>query len=170
MGAVLTAAILVTGCGSVQAPPERTQPSSASTSQSISRSPAPSSTSARAAVHKAVAIALKQQGVRYRYGGSSPSSGFDCSGLIHYSFGQAGIAVPRTTQLLLQQSRRIKKTDLMQGDILFFRFPGKRKASHAAIYMGDGNFVHAPSSGKKVSIARLDKSYWAKAYVGAGRF
>lgn len=105
--------------------------------------------------------ALKMVGKPYRYGGSNPSSGFDCSGLIQFSFRQVGIVVPRSTEEQRRFSQKIPVSNLRQGDLLFFD-QGWTKNSHAGIYIGDGKFVHAPSSGKSVRVDKLDAPYWRK--------
>ena len=99
-------------------------------------------------------------GKPYRYGGSSPA-GFDCSGLVQYSFRQAGVTLPRSTEQQRSVSRLIRVADLRRGDLLFFNQEGK-KYGHLGIYIGDGKFVHAPSSGKSVRSDRLDSPYWKK--------
>jgi len=96
----------------------------------------------------------------YKYGGASPS-GFDCSGLVHYGYQQAGVTLPRDTSQLRQASRPVKVSGLRRGDLLFFDQEGK-KNSHVGIYLGDGQFVHAPSSGKHVRKDTLDGPYWKK--------
>lgn len=119
--------------------------------------------------HTAVAAdtALKMIGKPYRYGGKTPQ-GFDCSGLVHYSFQHAGVPVPRATDQLKHAGRRVPKRDLRKGDLLFFDQEGKR-SSHVGIYVGDDVFVHAPSSGKKVRRDRLADPYWRKHFVDARR-
>ncbi len=109
---------------------------------------------------EAATHALKMIGKPYRYGGASPS-GFDCSGLILYSYRQAGKALPRSTESQRAAARPIKVSQLRRGDLLFFNQEGK-KYGHAAIYVGEGRFVHAPSSGKRVRADRLDNPYWKK--------
>ena len=106
-------------------------------------------------------------GKPYRYGGNSPS-GFDCSGLVQYSYDRAGVSVPRTTRSQLKAGTPVAAHSLREGDLVFFDQEG-RKYSHVGIYIGDGRFVHAPSSGKKVRIDRLDKRYWEKHFVAARR-
>lgn len=98
-------------------------------------------------------------GIPYRYGGSSPSTGFDCSGLIQYSFRQAGVILPRST--IEQRRASVRVSNLREGDLLFFDQEGK-KNSHAGIYLGNGHFVHAPSSGKRVRMDKLDSPYWRR--------
>lgn len=115
---------------------------------------------------RAAAIAVQQVGAAYRYGGASPA-GFDCSGLVQYSFRQAGMKVPRTTGQLWNSAGTVAVDDLRVGDLLFFRFDGKM--SHVGIYVGDEQFVHAPSSGKTVSIDSLDAEFYRRALIRGGR-
>ena len=119
----------------------------------------------RAAV---VGTARQMLGTPYRYGGSSPN-GFDCSGLVSYVYRRAGVRVPRTSSEQFRQSARVPLQQLQPGDLLFFRL-SPPKVSHVAIYDGSGRFIHAPSSGKRVSYASLDNPYWRQHLVGAGRF
>jgi murein DD-endopeptidase len=113
-----------------------------------------------ASADRAASSALKMVGKPYRYGGSSPA-GFDCSGLVQYSYKQAGVSLPRSTDELLRTSVPLRGMNLRRGDLLFFDQDGKKK-SHVAIYLGEGRFVHAPSSGKSVRTDRLDSPYWKK--------
>lgn len=115
---------------------------------------------------EAVRVALQQVGTPYRYGGSSPS-GFDCSGLVHYSYALAGKSVPRTTGSLWAGTRAVDANSLRSGDILFFRIAGKM--SHVGMYIGDDKFVHAPSSGKVVSVASLESAFYRHAFIRGGR-
>lgn len=115
---------------------------------------------------RAVAAALQQVGVPYRYGGNSPS-GFDCSGLVQFSYAHAGKTVPRTTGALWADALPVSDNKLRKGDLLFFSIAGKM--SHVGMYIGDGRFVHAPASGKRVSIESLKNEYYRKALIRAGR-
>ena len=115
---------------------------------------------------RAAAVALDQVGVRYRYGGSGPQ-GFDCSGLVHYAYAQAGVAVPRTTGQLWAAAVDVDRGDLRAGDLLFFSIEGKM--SHVGMYLGKRQFVHAPQSGRTVSVASLDAPFYRKALLRAGR-
>jgi len=117
---------------------------------------------ARAARH-----ALEMQGKPYRAGGSSPR-GFDCSGLIQYSYAQVNLRLPRNTDGLWSGSRTVSRNDIRPGDLLFFHQEGKRN-SHVAIYVGNNRFVHAPSSGKRVSTASLADRYWNQHFSAARR-
>lgn len=118
--------------------------------------------------HAGVRIAVSMLGSPYRYGGSSPH-GFDCSGLVYYSYRRAGIHVPRTTYAQMNAANRVRLRDLAAGDLLFFRL-GRQPVSHVAIYTGDGQFIHAPSSGKRVSYGSMSDAYWKTRLVAAGRF
>jgi len=115
---------------------------------------------------RAATVALSQLGVPYRYGGAT-TSGFDCSGLVQYSYRHAGKAVPRTTGQLWSSSATVAANDLQVGDLLFFRIEGKM--SHVGLYIGDERFVHAPSSGRTVSVATLTSPFYSKALLRAGR-
>ena len=123
---------------------------------------APSGSAGRAAGH-----AAKMVGKPYRFGGSSPSRGFDCSGLVQFSYRQAGMALPRTTEDQLRASRPVRGS-MQRGDLLFFDQEGKKK-SHVGIYLGDGKFIHASSSQARVIVTALDDPYYAARFLGARR-
>src|SRR3989475_9141145 len=89
--------------------------------------------------------ALKMVGKPYRYGGSTPAKGFDCSGLVQYSFRQAGVALPRDTEQQRRASASIRVSSLRRGDLVFFNEGGERN-SPRGIYLGRGEVVHAPPS------------------------
>ena len=114
-----------------------------------------------AVAERAATYALKTVGAPYRYGGAAPSTGFDCSGLVHYSFRQAGISLPRSTEQQRLASRPVAVDTLQPGDLIFFDHEGL-KNSHVGIYTGGGMFVHAPSTGKEVRRDRIDSPYWKK--------
>lgn len=141
---IFTALTLLAGCGHTPAGES---------------APAPGS---RAADH-----ALAMVGKPYRYGGNSPR-GFDCSGLVQYSFARVGVKLPHGTHLLLRESRPVPRNKLRRGDLVFFDQEGKR-ASHVALYLGNGRFVHAPSSGKKVHVAGFSDAYWQRHFTEARR-
>ena len=123
--------------------------------------PAPQARPPKAPAQLAADEATRMVGMRYRFGGATPQSGFDCSGLVHYSFVRAGMRVPRTTEEQLRASRPVRPSELRPGDLLFFDERGK-KNGHVAIYLGDLVFVHAPSSGKRVRRDRLDSPFWSR--------
>ena len=122
------------------------------------------------AAGKVVQQARAQLGTPYRYGGESPNSGFDCSGLVYYSHRKLGYQVPRTTGEQYRHSHPISRHQLRPGDLVFFRFRRSRRVSHVGIYLGANRFVHAPAKNKRVSIARLDTPFWSRHFVRGGRF
>jgi cell wall-associated NlpC family hydrolase len=115
---------------------------------------------------RAAAVALQQVGVPYRYGGST-TTGFDCSGLVQYSYAKAGKSVPRTTGQLWSSTSTVQRNRLQVGDLLFFNIDGKM--SHVGMYVGKERFVHAPSSGRTVSVEDLNAPYYASALLRVGR-
>jgi cell wall-associated NlpC family hydrolase len=152
----------IAGCASQPQDERVSKPPSATERQPrVLARPRPAGVGQRAAT-----AALQQVGVPYRYGGSS-SSGFDCSGLVQFSYARAGKNVARTTRQLWSTTRSVRRADLRVGDLLFFNFEGKM--SHVGLYIGEQRFVHAPSSGRKVSIASLTSPVYAKAFVRAAR-
>jgi murein DD-endopeptidase len=112
--------------------------------------------------------AIRMIGKPYRYGGNSPSSGFDCSGLVQFSYKQAGATLPRTTDALRQASAPLRSSGLRRGDLVFFDQEGK-KNGHVGIYLGAGEFIHAPSSGGRVRKDSLQSPYWRKHFSEARR-
>jgi cell wall-associated NlpC family hydrolase len=115
-----------------------------------------------------VDAAIEMVGVPYRYGGSSPR-GFDCSGLVIYSYAKAGFSgLPHSAARLADISEPVGLDELAPGDLMLFDLTGK-KASHVGIYVGGDKFVHAPSSGGRVEIVRFDHVYWRDHIGKAGR-
>ncbi|HHJ1296706.1 NlpC/P60 family protein [Pseudomonas sp. P1B16] len=110
-------------------------------------------------------------GTPYRWGGNTPDSGFDCSGLIKYVYRDAaGISLPRSTrEMIVMRAPTVDAKALQSGDLVFFATSGGSQVSHAGIYVGEGRFVHAPSTGGTVRLDYLSNSYWAKAYLQAKR-
>ena len=115
--------------------------------------------------------ALGLVGTPYRWGGNTPDSGFDCSGLIGFVFRDAaGISLPRTTrELIVMRGQDVSEQNLQTGDLLFFATGGGSQVSHAGIYVGEGRFVHAPQTGGTVKLDTLSKAYWQNAYLSAKR-
>ncbi|MBD9481885.1 C40 family peptidase [Pseudomonas sp. PDM14] len=107
----------------------------------------------------------------YRYGGNTPDSGFDCSGLIGYVYrNSAGIQLPRSTREMIGlRAPNVGREALQSGDLVFFATNGGSQVSHAGIYVGEGRFVHAPSSGGTVRLDSLSTAYWQKSYLSAKR-
>jgi len=116
-----------------------------------------------------VGEALNQLGVRYRFGGNTPDTGFDCSGLVRYSAERSlGVQLPRNAAAIAGTGMAISRDDLRPGDLVFFNTMGRRN-SHVGIYMGDDRFVHSPSAGGVVRIEDMTMAYWTKRYNGARR-
>ncbi|MGY1459642.1 MULTISPECIES: C40 family peptidase [unclassified Luteimonas] len=108
-------------------------------------------------------------GTPYRWGGTSPDSGFDCSGLVNYVFRTAlGIELPRVSREMASNGEKVDRAALIAGDLVFFGRRGKR-VDHVGIYVGDGQFVHAPRTGRDVTVSRLDTGYWAGRFLQARR-
>lgn len=113
--------------------------------------------------------ALALIGVNYKYGGGSPDSGFDCSGLVSHVFREvAGIVLPRNSRAMSKVGENVGKSDLQPGDLVFFNTL-RRPFSHVGIYIGEQRFVHAPSRGGEVEVSDLHSRYWQKHYNGARR-
>lgn len=110
-------------------------------------------------------------GTPYRWGGNTPDSGFDCSGLIGYVYRDAaGISLPRSTRdMIVMRAPTVDINALQSGDLVFFATGGGTQVSHAGIYVGEGRFVHAPRTGGTVRLDYLSNSYWTKAYLQAKR-
>ena len=111
-------------------------------------------------------------GTRYRFGGTSTTSGFDCSGFIGYLFREeAGMSLPRSSREMINiDAPLVKRNDLKPGDLLFFSTAGRGRVSHAGIYLGDDQFIHSSSrrSGG-VRVDSLDDAYWARTFIEAKR-
>lgn len=113
--------------------------------------------------------ALTMLGIKYRFGGDAPSTGFDCSGLVAYAAEKSlGLKLPRQSRQIAKQGESVKLSELQQGDLVFFNTRGHRN-SHVGIYLGDKKFVHAPRTGSVVRIESMDVAYWRKRYNGARR-
>ena len=121
----------------------------------------PRADAANAVLFRAIALV----GTPYRYGGNTPDSGFDCSGLVGYVFRDAaGVVLPRTSGEMGDLSARaVDMRDLQAGDLVFFA--EGRRVSHVGIYVGEQRFVHAPNSGGTVQLDRLDAPYWSSHFV-----
>ncbi len=140
---LLAACLLLAGCGTAPA--------------------ARSSAYARLSAEQSSDIAIHALGLvgtPYRFGGNTPEGGFDCSGLIGYVYNsRAGVAPPRTVALLSGFGASVPEDELRTGDLVLF---GGGRPTHAGIYVGEGRFVHAPSSGGTVRLDHLRSRYWAQ--------
>jgi len=159
--------LLCSACGTAHrdyhAVPTKTQP------PAKARHPANPPRPTNSVMNDLVIFAMSMAGIPYHYGGSSPKTGFDCSGLVHYVYDKSlQIRLPRTTSGLSRVGKRLQKKQLLPGDLVFFNTQ-HRSYSHVGIYVGENRFVHAPRTGKTISIANMLNSYWRTHYDGARR-
>jgi len=126
--------------------------------------PARQLASARAAMsQRVVSYAKRFLGVRYVYGGSSPRSGFDCSGFVRYVYAHFGVSLPHSSYAQFGDGRRVSRRSLRPGDLVFFDGVG-----HVGLYVGNGRFIHAPHTGTRVRIETL-AGWYSSRFAGARR-
>ena len=157
---LLATAALLAGCGR-----QATRPTAAATAGHW-----PQVVPADPARANAVTLrALSLVGTPYRYGGNTPDSGFDCSGLVNYVYrDMLDLRLPRSSRELAQvQGPRLERNRLASGDLVFFG--SGREVSHVGIYVGESKFIHAPRSGSQVRVESMDESYWRLRFNGARR-
>lgn len=160
IGCCLAILLLLPGCGGQSRIPEQPR---GTVGQPV---PGPEASAARSLGERAAVIAVRQVGVPYRYGGNSVD-GFDCSGLVQYAYANVGKRLPRTTSELWRQTRPVADQALEVGDVLFFNIEGK--LAHVGLYLGERRFVHAPASGREVTVEDLDSAFYRQAFVRGGR-
>jgi cell wall-associated NlpC family hydrolase len=120
-------------------------------------------------VQEMLGKALDLIGIRYRRGGTSPETGFDCSGFVNHVFREGlGLYLPHNAKQISKEGEVVSKNDLQPGDLVFFNTM-RRAFSHVGIYLGDNKFVHAPRSGGAVRVEDMNESYWKKRFNGARR-
>ncbi|CAM3994562.1 C40 family peptidase [Bordetella muralis] len=118
-----------------------------------------------------VRAGLETIGTPYVWGGEDPNAGFDCSGLTQFIYREiVGVELPRTAREQRLEGTGVKKAELKPGDLVFFATMRRRGVSHVGIYIGQNQFVHAPTRGSKVRVDSLDNSYWSRHYVAARRY
>jgi hypothetical protein len=116
----------------------------------------------------ALAAARSELGVPYQWGGESPSTGFDCSGLMQWAYEKAGITLPRTSELQIGVGTPVDREHLMPGDLVFFR-DATGDVHHVGMYIGDDKFIQAPHTGDVVKISSLSEPYYAQQFTGGRR-
>ncbi|WP_404991153.1 C40 family peptidase [Cupriavidus pauculus] len=160
LAALCAAALLLAACAG--GPPARHAASSP-------RAPGKPMVDPSAGLEEISIQAMSLVGTPYRYGGNTPDSGFDCSGLVRYVVQRAAnVNLPRTTEQMGQRGTSLERSDVASGDLVFFNTTG-RSNSHVGIYVGQNRFVHAPATGGTVRLEDMGKSYWASRYNGARR-
>jgi cell wall-associated NlpC family hydrolase len=117
---------------------------------------------------QALGVARQYLGTPYRWGGESPATGFDCSGLMQYAFKQLGVSIPRVSQDQFRSGQQVPRESLQPGDLVFFSKAGD--VHHVGMYVGDGKFLHAPHTGDVVKISSLSEPHYAAEYCGARRY
>lgn len=117
---------------------------------------------------KITSLALRYLGFKYRYGGASPR-GFDCSGFTMYVYAQFGWKLPHSAAAQMELGVSVNKTDLLPGDLVFFKTLNSHKINHVGIYLGKGNFVHAASGSGAVRVSSMDEGYYKYKYYCARR-
>lgn len=116
-----------------------------------------------------IQVAKTAVGTPYFWGGLSPD-GFDCSGLVVYTYAKIGIQVPRTASAQLENCTEVTRQNIKPADLIFFSVPRRRDVVHVGIYIGKGQFIHAPGRGRKVTLTSLDNVYFKKHFISAGHF
>ncbi|HGL9450729.1 TPA: C40 family peptidase [Neisseria gonorrhoeae] len=117
-----------------------------------------------------IGSAMGLLGIAYRYGGTSVSTGFDCSGFMQHIFKRAmGINLPRTSAEQARMGAPVARSELQPGDMVFFRTLGGSRISHVGLYIGNNRFIHAPRTGKNIEITSLSHKYWSGKYAFARR-
>lgn len=157
---ILVAVIQLTGCA--------TTPKS-TTNNTVQHAMIESSLPATEARKVVIQQAATQLGKPYKLSGNSPREGFDCSGLVFYSYLKVGKLLPRRAEEQFLSARKVQ--DIKPGDLVFFTTDSRGKhIDHVGIYMGEQQFIHAPGKGRGVTVANMTESYWQQRYKGAGNY
>ena len=123
----------------------------------------------QAKAQEVIINALSLTGIKYKYGGNSPETGFDCSGFVRYVFrNAANLTLPPTARAISQIGKTVKKDELQPGDLVFFNTL-KSAFSHVGIYIGNNKFIHAPRTGAAVRVENMQQDYWSSRFNGAQR-
>ena len=170
-GSALKTANIVTTCK-----PARKGHKKTCTTSPVENQPTTIAQAHKVRVQKAQKTAMNklmgQLGKPYRWGGNSPRTGFDCSGLVYYAYKDlVNIRIPRTANEMyhLRDARPVDRGELESGDLVFFRTRGRGTADHVGVYVGNGKFIQSPRTGRDIQITSLSEDYWVRHYVGARR-
>ena len=156
VAALLAGVSLAAGCGGAnRLPAGATAPGRPATS------PAPTAPAATDLASSILATARSQIGAPYRSGGCDPRGGFDCSGFVHWVYAANGVDLPRISHDQASVGRSVAPRDLRPADLLFFRTSWRDSTTHVGIYVGQGRFIHSPTSGGAVREESLDLPYWS---------
>jgi hypothetical protein len=133
--------------------------------------PEPELPEGASALASVVMLARTQIGRPYVWGGASPVTSFDCSGLVQWAFGQLGARLPRTAQQQYDATRRVSRNDLRPGDLVFFErtYPSHERITHVGIYVGNGRMINAPTTGDVIREMDVFSGYWGPRFAGGGR-
>ena len=115
----------------------------------------------------AIKVAAQYLGTSYHFGGASPETGFDCSGLMQWAYSHAGVSIPRVTYDQIDVGAHVDRAQLVPGDLIFFQNNGD--VHHVGMYLGGGRFLHAPHTGDVVKVSSLDEPYYAEQFAGGRR-
>ena len=160
----LIGALAVPGAGHAQAAPA-VPANPASVTPAAAQSAGPASGRAQDLVLNALSLL----GARYHYGGDHRSTGFDCSGFVRRVYQETlGLALPHNAAQQSHEGEKVAEDALRPGDLVFFNTL-RRAFSHVGIYIGNGEFIHAPRPGQRVQIESLSSPYWARRFDGARR-
>jgi len=160
-----TAAVLLLACSVVAL----AEPARASNTAAQNRQEPRLSAPGEDAMGDLILQAMSLMGIAYRFGGNSPTQGFDCSGFIRYIFEKsAGVNMPRTAAEQARLGVSVGRDELRPGDMVFFNTRGFAN-SHVGLYIGNNKFIHAPRTGKNIEIVNMSSGYWASRYNGARR-
>ena len=161
---LLASLLLLAACAST---PHRREPTFRTSHSALADLPAKAPSAAMAGEANDVLFrAIGLVGTPYRWGGNTPSGGFDCSGLVDYIYrGATGLQLPRTShEMAAMDARKVRRmTQLASGDLVFFDIGGA--ISHVGVYVGKGRFVHAPNSGGTVRLDDIDGPYWREHFA-----
>ena len=167
--------VLALACGSAQAAPTANEPLSQDRLSEILKERGLGGNlhtmgqSVASNTSSLINTAMGMIGIPYRFGGSSAETGFDCSGFVRAIYQDTvGHLLPRRAAEQAKATHKIDKKELKPGDLVFFNTM-RRTFSHVGIYVGDGQFIHAPSKGKTVRVESMNSKYWAKRFNGARR-
>ena len=146
---------------------ENTTATSANNTQTDQQEQSAKNPSWSSTAQEIILHAISQTGVKYKYGGIAPDTGFDCSGFVRYVFQQAAnLTLPHGARAISQVGTNVSKDELQPGDLVLFNTL-RSVTSHVGIYVGNNRFIHSPSAGSSISVTDMNDAYWSKRFTGA---